>query len=194
VCFAVKVQAGFYRSFNLRFKQPKKTHAINAILSEFSWKQPVNKQEVLIKLTSGNWKNKGQTTRKKAQAARESLQSDRQMAKKSFATDVITFDLQSVFSIPWLSSNIVYYKRQLSLYNLGIHDCSNETAYIHVWGETTASRGAQEIASCLRKHLASSGHQKSKTDLVLWSDSCSGQNRNIKVALRLLELVQDPSV
>jgi len=107
---------------------------------------------------------------------------------------VSPFDLQSVFSTPRLSSNVVYYKRQLSVYNLGIHDCSNETAHMHVWDETIASRGAQEIASCLRKYLASNGHQGSKTYLILWSDSCGGQNRNIKVALRLLELVQDPSV
>jgi len=80
------------------------------------------------------------------------------------------------------------------VYNLGIHDCSSETAYMHVWDETTASRGSQEIASCLRKYLASSGNQGSKTNLILWSDSCGGQNRNIKVALRLLEFVQDPSV
>ena len=57
---------------------------------------------------------------------------------------VSPFDLQSVFSTPRLSSNVVYYKRQLSVYNLGIHDCSNETAHMHVWDETTASRGAQK--------------------------------------------------
>ena len=116
------------------------------------------------------------------------------MAKESPTTDVITFDLQSVFSVPRLSSNVVFYKRQLSVYNLGIHDCATETAYMNVWDETTASRGAQEIASCLRKYLTSNGNQGNKTELILWSDSCGGQNRNIKMALMLLQLVQDPTM
>ena len=116
------------------------------------------------------------------------------MAKESPTTDVITFDLQSVFSVPRLSSNVVFYKRQLSVYNLGIHDCATETAYMNVWDETTASRGAQEIASCLRKYLTSNGNQGNKTELILWSDSCGGQNRNIKMALMLFQLVQDPTM
>jgi len=29
------------------------------------------------------------------------------------------------------------------------------------------------------------------TDLIMWSDSCEGQNRNIKISLSLLKLVQD---
>jgi len=116
------------------------------------------------------------------------------MAKESPTTDVITFDLKSVFSVPRLSSNVVFHKRQLSVYNLGIHDCATETAYMNVWDETTASRGAQEIASCLRKYLTSNGNQGNKTELILWSDSCGGQNRNIKMALMLLQLVQDPTM
>lgn len=43
--------------------------------------------------------------------------------------------------------------------------------------ENEAGRGAQEIGSCLIKFL-DSHLQTSAEDLILWSDSCGGQNRN----------------
>jgi len=33
-----------------------------------------------------------------------------------------------------------------------------------------------------------------KTELIAWSDSCGGQNRNIKMVLTMLKLVCDPSL
>lgn len=55
---------------------------------------------------------------------------------------------------------------------------------MYVWSENVASRGSQEIGSCLIRHL--NGHLPKETkNLVLYSDSCGGQNRNIKLALML---------
>lgn len=53
-----------------------------------------------------------------------------------------------------------------------------------MWSEDVASRGGQEIASCIMKHLQTK--ISSETDhAILYSDSCGGQNRNIKVMLML---------
>lgn len=51
-----------------------------------------------------------------------------------------------------------------------------------MWLEGEAGRGAQEVGSCIRKHLEMnlSGNVK---ELIVWSDSCGGQNRNIKMVL-----------
>ena len=113
------------------------------------------------------------------------------LAKQSDGnTFVITFDLQSTLPTPRLSSNVVYYKRQLMVYNLGVHDCSKEIGHMHVWHEGVASRGAQEISSCITTFVqAVSRSECKKTQLVMWSDSCGGQNRNIKMSLSLLKLV-----
>jgi len=53
-----------------------------------------------------------------------------------------------------------------------------------------ASRGAQEISSCITTFLkAVTSSECTKTELVMWSDSCGGQNRNIKMSLSLPKLV-----
>lgn len=55
---------------------------------------------------------------------------------------------------------------------------------MYVWSENVASRGSQEIGSCLVKHLNEHLPKETK-NLLLYSDSCGGQNRNIKLALTL---------
>ena len=53
---------------------------------------------------------------------------------------------------------------------------------MYVWDETTASRGAQEVAECILAHRGENITTTQK-QVVAYSDACSGQNRNIKVAL-----------
>ncbi|CAF4948137.1 unnamed protein product [Pieris macdunnoughi] len=50
---------------------------------------------------------------------------------------------------------------------------------MYVWDKTIASMGLQEIGSCLLRFIK----EKVKTKkLIVYSDQCSGQNRNIKMA------------
>lgn len=55
---------------------------------------------------------------------------------------------------------------------------------MYVWSENVASRGGQEIGSCLLKHLKNHISNETKK-VILNSDSCGGQNRNIKLTLFL---------
>jgi len=109
---------------------------------------------------------------RKADLARKSLQKDEAYSKQIFTesdnenediiqlaadfkdTEVITFDLQKVFSVPRLSTNEVYYCRQLSVYNLGLHNMTKTAIVMNVWHEAEASRGPEEIASCLLEIVA----------------------------------------
>jgi len=57
------------------------------------------------------------------------------------------------------------------VYNLGIHNCKDESARMNVWHEAQASTVAQEVASALCKYICDKADHD-KTELVAWSDSC----------------------
>jgi len=66
---------------------------------------------------------------------------------------------------------------------------NNDTGYMYVWDESTASRGAEEVASALLSHIKS---HVNTARLICYSDCCGGQNRNIKVALMWNYIVHNP--
>lgn len=98
--------------------------------------------------------------------------------------EVYVFDLQRALETPLISTSEAFYKRQLWSYNLCIYDESRNKGCMYVWNETIASRGSQEIASCLFKHF-SNYLPKNTTKITLFSDSCGGQNRNVKITMML---------
>ena len=117
--------------------------------------------------------------KRKAERAYNLLQKDTALAQADFDVDMITFDLQQSLPTPLLTTGIIFYKRQLWTYNLGIHCCSTGEGFMHVWDESVASCGSQEIGSCIIRHLKEIGSGAKK--LVLYSDACGGQNRNINL-------------
>lgn len=97
---------------------------------------------------------------------------------------VLVFDLEKVFETPKLSTNSAYYKRQLSTYNLCIHDATRNRTYMYIWHEAIASKGPQEIASCLIHHFDHFLGTDCE-EVIMYSDSCGGQNRSIKMSIVL---------
>lgn len=99
-------------------------------------------------------------------------------------TEIFTFDLQRALELPSISTSEAFYRRQLWCYNLGIVDQKRNRAFMYIWDESVASRGAQEITSCLLKHFKNCVPMNTKT-IIVNSDACPGQNRNIKTTLML---------
>ena len=125
---------------------------------------------------------------RKAECVRNLLQMETHTSSVS-SYEAFSFDLQKVFSLPSLTAGEAFYCRQLSMYNLGIHSLSTGKVTMNVWHEGIASRGPDEIASCLLlycQHLAAAGVKV----LSAYSDSCGGQNRNKKMALMWLYICQ----
>lgn len=116
--------------------------------------------------------------------ARSKMNEDLKKATKEETFECITFDLEKTLPLPRIPTNVIFYKRQLWVYNAGIHSGKHGKGYCYVWVENQAGRGAQEIGSCIMKHIEKE-IQSGITHLVLWSDSCGGQNRNIKMVLIL---------
>jgi len=80
---------------------------------------------------------------RKAEKVRQNLNDFRKNATKEHLA--ITFDLQKMLICPVVSCGIVYYKRQLSVYNLGVHNLADHSASMFTWNESKAGRGASEI-------------------------------------------------
>lgn len=127
---------------------------------------------------------------KKVEAIEKMKKNDIEEAKSSQGTkQVVVFDLQKTLPTPVLSTGEVYYKRQMWTYNLGIHDEVSNIGHMFVWPENVASRGAQEVSSCLLHFISNVLPPTSKV-MTLYSDSCGGQNRNIKTVLFLSHVLQ----
>lgn len=60
---------------------------------------------------------------------------------------------------------------------------------MYLWNETIASRGSQEIASCLAVNITSQANNKKH--LIAYSDTCTGQNRSKKLALTWMKILTD---
>ena len=101
-------------------------------------------------------------------------------------------DLQKALPFPVLTVSEAYCRRNTYCYNFGVHDVANGQAVLYVWDESVASRGSQEISSCLTKHFKNTAADKKH--IILYSDACTGQNRNIKVALMLMKLTQECNI
>ncbi|CAG9762722.1 unnamed protein product [Ceutorhynchus assimilis] len=86
---------------------------------------------------------------KKAEKALATKKSDVLDNKDSADTCVICFDLQQALPTPLIATSKVFYLRQLWTYNFCIHNLVTGKSHMYIWNETVASRGSQEIGSCL---------------------------------------------
>ena len=75
--------------------------------------------------------------------------------------------------------------RKLCTYNCTTFDLVTRNGQCFLWNETQGKQGSNEIATCLYLYL-----QKSEAkEVVMFSDTCGGQNRNQFIASMILYLV-----
>lgn len=176
----------FNNNFNLHFHSPSSDTCAKCDCFKLK-----------ISALQGNEEEKSQLTvqhelhLRKAEAARNSLRNDTEKSKQDETYYVMTFDLEKALPFPILTTSVAYYKRNMYVYNLGCHEMSSGIGFMYVWDETTASRGSEEIASCVIRHLST--RALTLRHVVLYSDTCTGQNRNMNFALMLLKLVASDS-
>lgn len=122
----------------------------------------------------------------KKEQARKEKESDKLRSKTDKSVYVATFDLQAVLSTPCTLVSELYYSRKLCCYNLTIYSLGDKNVVCHVWDESQAKRGSCEIATCLMKNTLSVCKTSTVKEIVYFSDSCGGQNRNQYVTASLL--------
>ena len=114
-------------------------------------------------------------------AAIAAMKADRERAKISTSTAFATIDLQQTMPLPKITTNKVFYLRQMWFYNFEIHLVSmkGERAVFCNWTEDMANRGSSEIASCVLRFAETC--EEKYDHLVILSDSCAGQNKNFNI-------------
>lgn len=126
---------------------------------------------------------------RKAEKARLAMNSDFANSQTIDSQDnVVSVDLEQVLFIPTLTHSDMFYSRQLSCFNFGIHVADTDDAFMCLWDESLTGRGGNEIASCLQKVFSHPDFIK-RQNLVLWCDNCIGQNKNKIILMLLIFLV-----
>ncbi len=169
----------FYEDFNLRFKKPKKDTCKKCDIYAAKIKSADPTERQILE----EWHN---NHLEEAEKLQELMKKDMENAKNDPDLETLTYDMQKTLSVPRLPTNMVYYMRQLNFYNLGIHIGSSDTAIFNIWLETEASKGTQEVGSCLKIFIEG----VSVKHFILWSDSCGGQNRSIRLVLMMIYILK----
>lgn len=179
-------EAIYRRTFNTKFNLPFHSPSTDTCAKCDAFK-------LKILALEGNEEEKQQLQVKhevhlrKAEAARNSLKRDTEKSKEDQSFYVMTFDLEKALPFPVLTTSVAYYKRNMYVYNLGCHEMSSDLGSMYAWDETIASRGSQEIGLCVQKHLQV--RASISKHIVLYSDTCTRQNRNLNFVLMLMKLV-----
>ena len=113
------------------------------------------------------------------------------MAKQNGNIACFSFDFEQNFPLPHIPTGEIFYLRQIWLYVFGIHDCGNNTSAMYCWPESLAHKGSNEVVSCLDNYFRSRSLPAEVDTLYLFSDSCSGQNKNSTVIQYLYSLVRN---
>ncbi|KAJ8737685.1 hypothetical protein PYW08_000280 [Mythimna loreyi] len=116
-------------------------------------------------------------------AAIEAMATDRNKPKEDIGLLYLTVDLQQTMPLPKILTSKAFYLRQIWFYNLGIHvvDQTKQKAVCCTWTEDVADRGSVEVASSLLRFVEVDQSCRNKHHLVIWSDSCAGQNKNFNI-------------
>ena len=182
---AVPVSSSMYRTifnteFNLSFHKPKKDMCL--LCAQFSEAERTN-------VLTDALRNEHKEHVARKIEARAEQEKDKNLAKENSAIEAMTFDLESVLPTPCNQMSQTHYKRKLAVYNLSIYSLGSKDGKCFTWDETNGNKGSCEISTCLLLHLKSLSPQVRHA--VLYSDRCTGQNRNKYVAAALLHAVQN---
>lgn len=118
--------------------------------------------------------------KKKAQWFYTIKKSARLKSMKTVEYEAVTMDYGRNLPLPNISTNDVYYKRQLSFYSFNIHVLSSAESYFYTYDQTVANKGSEDVVSMLN-HFITNHLDKRVKHFELFCDSCSGQNKNFNL-------------
>lgn len=102
--------------------------------------------------------------------------------------EAICMDFAKNLPTPNISTNDVYYKRQLSVYSFNVHVLSNSQSIFYMYPETIGRKGSDEVCSFLHDFVYNFLDERVR-HLNIFCDSCGGQNKNYTVFRYIHHLV-----
>ena len=125
--------------------------------------------------------------KRKAQVFYERKKTARKESMKHETHDAVAFDFKKNLSMPNLTTNDIYYRRQHSLYSFNIHILSTGYSVFYCYSETEGRKGSDEVTYFLHHFIFTILDPKVK-HLELFCDGCAGQNKNYTI-FRFLQYV-----
>lgn len=108
-------------------------------------------------------------------------------ARKQVTFEAITMDYSKNLPTPNITTNDVYYKRQLTFVSFNIHILSSGQSIFYTYPQIVAKKGADDVVSLLN-HFCFNFLDKEVRHLEIFCDSCAGQNKNYTL-LRFLHFL-----
>lgn len=124
--------------------------------------------------------------------ARNEKSQDKERAKKG-EIHVFTADLQAVKLCPHLKASALYFKTKLAVHNFTVYNLGNDDVVCYWFDETAADLKASTYATFYVNYLKRILNENPK-DVVIYSDGCTSQNRNVVVSNAILRLAMDKNV
>lgn len=122
-------------------------------------------------------------------AAREEKTKD-----KENAIHVFTMDLQSTLLSPMLKASAIYYKKKLVVHNFTLYNLKTKDGYCFIWNEVEGGVTANEFSSIIYYFLETKATILPGEEVILYSDGCSYQNRNVTLSNALLHLASSKNI
>lgn len=176
-----RIYEGEFHKLKLSFKQPKvdTCHKCDVFHMKLTVAEASEKESIQREVDSHHVE---------ADDAYKKKDADKIYAKENKDTKCYTFDLQQCLPTPFVNSSVSFYKRQLWTYNLTLHDLGNGAVTCFMWHEGEGGRGGNQIATCLFLELINLPPDIKR--VILYSDTCGGQNKNSHVAAMFLTVMQ----
>lgn len=186
----------FNIKFNLTFGYPRCdtcstcdefTVQIESVHSKLSLPTTTRNEVLKLNYELKNLLQKKELHLKRADSFYKLKKNARLAAQKDKTKEAIAMDFQKNLPLPNISTNDVYYRRQLSFYMFNIHQLSDSEAIFYTYPQTSGKKGGDEVCSMLWDFIFNHLDSEVK-ELSIFCDSCSGQNKNYSV-FRMLHYI-----
>lgn len=187
----------FFKDFNIGFGYPRSDTCSYCDATKVKVESLESKLRLVQSGTEDEPKLKADLKRVEAEAKLHKLRAatfyirkriEKKKSRKSNDYEAITMDYCKNLPTPNITTNDVYYKRQLTFISFNIHVLSSNQSVFYTYPQTIAKKGADDVMSLLY-HFCAEVLPTQVRHLRIFCDSCAGQNKNFTLVRFLHYLV-----